>query len=931
MSTVRIQTGATERIEYLVRDGSLSPLTGKSDILVSIRRISDGQYLDFDDDTFKSSGWTTRQTAMSEVSATYSPGTYSYDFDTSSITNPTTDDTYVARVEQSPGTDAANLPAEGEIKVGEWVDDIDAPISGRAAPGDAMDLVTDAVDSDAVATSGANEIRDSILSDSTPFAGADIDVAISSRSSHTANDVRDSILSDSTPFQGARIDAAISSRSSHTANDVRDAILSDSTPFAGADIDAAISSRSSHTPADVDTELSGTHGAGSWEDDSPTPGDVADAVWDEALSGHTGPGTAGEAQSHLDADVSSRATQADILSDATPFPGGNVDAQISTRSSHTPGDVDTVLSGTHGSGSWEDDSPTPGDVADAVWDEDLTGHTDPNSAGESLGRVDVDVSSRSSHTPADVDTELSGSHGSGSWESPSVGDIADGVWDEDVTAHTGPNSTGEAQNRLDADVSSRAAPTDILSDSTPFQGARIDAAISSRSDHTPADVDTVLSASHGAGSWEDDSPTPGDVADAVWDEDLSGHSTPGSAGEHQLRLNATVDSRATQADILSDATPFQGARVDAAISSRSSHTPADVDTVLSGSHGSGSWEDDSPAPGTIAGAVWDEDVTTHTAPNSAGEAQNRLDADVSSRSSHTPADVDTELSGSHGSGSWEVDSGIIADAVWDEALSGHSAPGSTGEAQSHLDADVSSRAVQGDAMDLVNDAVDSASLATSGVNEIRDSILSDSTPFPGGNVDAQISSRSSHTPADVDTELSGSHGATSWETGPSVGDIADGVWDEALSGHSTPGSTGEAQGHLDVDVSTRSDHTPADVDTELTAAHGSGAWNTGDPSAIADAVWDEDLSGHTGPGSAGESMGRLDVDVSTRSSHTPADVDTELTAQHGSGSWEAASVDPSAIADAVWDELAEDHVSSGSMGELQNRVDDGSPFSSGHL
>jgi hypothetical protein len=41
-------------------------------------------------------------------------------------------------------------------------------------------------------------------------------------------------------------------------------------------------------------------------------------------------------------------------------------------------------------------------------------------------------------------------------------------------------------------------------------------------------------------------------------------------------IDATVSSRATQAQILSDATPFAGARIDAAISSRSSHSAADV-------------------------------------------------------------------------------------------------------------------------------------------------------------------------------------------------------------------------------------------------------------------------------------------------------------------------------------------------------------------
>ena len=64
-----------------------------------------------------------------------------------------------------------------------------------AKPGDAMDLVVGAVDAAAVATSGANEIRDAILSDSTPFAGANIDAAVSSRSSQTSQDsLRDAII-----------------------------------------------------------------------------------------------------------------------------------------------------------------------------------------------------------------------------------------------------------------------------------------------------------------------------------------------------------------------------------------------------------------------------------------------------------------------------------------------------------------------------------------------------------------------------------------------------------------------------------------------------------------------------------------------------------------------------------------------------------------
>lgn len=216
----RYQQGAVIPIEVLALDGSLQPVTGVTDLLLQIRRASDDFFFDFNDSTFKSSGWTTRQQALSEKDATNDQGAYGYDW-----TSPSADDTYFIRVDQSPGTTVANVPFTGEAIVGGYVDDIDA--------------------------------------------------AISSRSSHDEDDVRDAILSDSTPFAGANIDATISSRSSHDENDVRDAILTDATPFAGANIDAAISSRSSHSAADVWTNptrtltsLGGTIQA-----------DIANAVW----------------------------------------------------------------------------------------------------------------------------------------------------------------------------------------------------------------------------------------------------------------------------------------------------------------------------------------------------------------------------------------------------------------------------------------------------------------------------------------------------------------------------------------------------------------------------------------------------------------------------------------------------------------------------
>jgi len=195
MFCVRIQTDATERIEAYVHGSDMSALTGKTDILISIRRTSDGYWYDFDDDTFKTSGWTERREQMTETDSTNAPGTYHYDFDTSAITNETANDTYMIRVEQSPGSDAVNVPQYGEIKVGQYVDYIDDAISDKAEPGDAMDLVNDAVDSGSVASSGANEIRDAILADSTPFNGADVgDIKTETDKIQTVDDNVDSIV-----------------------------------------------------------------------------------------------------------------------------------------------------------------------------------------------------------------------------------------------------------------------------------------------------------------------------------------------------------------------------------------------------------------------------------------------------------------------------------------------------------------------------------------------------------------------------------------------------------------------------------------------------------------------------------------------------------------------------------------------------------------
>lgn len=124
-----IPQGATEPIEALILNSATAPLTGKTDILVWIRRNSDGLTYDWNDSTFKAYGsCTTPQQALTEVDSTNYPGQYKVNW-----TSPSADDIYQVTIDQSPGTDAANVPQRGEIRVGGWVDDVPDILTDTAA------------------------------------------------------------------------------------------------------------------------------------------------------------------------------------------------------------------------------------------------------------------------------------------------------------------------------------------------------------------------------------------------------------------------------------------------------------------------------------------------------------------------------------------------------------------------------------------------------------------------------------------------------------------------------------------------------------------------------------------------------------------------------------------------------------------------------
>lgn len=587
-----------------------------------------------------------------------------------------------------------------------------------------------------------------------------------------------------------------------------------------------------------------------------------------------------------------------ILSDSTPFAGANINAAITSRA--VPGDamdlvanaVDASAVATTGANEIRDailtdSTPFAGanvdaaistravagdamdlvtdavdasslaatavaEIADGVLDEALSGHTTLGTVGEALNRLDADVSSRAA--PGDSVDLVANAINAAAISTTGADEIAASVWSALTATYAAVGSMGEAQGRLDAAITSRAAPGAAMTLTPTERGNTVDA-IWDEPTAGHAGAGTTGKALTDASATAD----PNVIADAVWDEALSGHTAAGSAGQAQGRLDQTISSRAAPGDLMGlSANAVTAAALatsgvneirDAILSDSTPFAGADIDAAVSSR--------------AVAGDAMDLITDAVDAAALASSAVNEIVDQVwlETLADHSGSAGSTAEALSNAAAS--VSPGTIADAVWDEALSGHTVGGSAGEAQGRLDATVSSRAAPGAAMDLVADAVDSSALAASGVTEIQAAILSDATPFPGASIDATVSSRAAP-------------GADMGLTAAAV----DAILDEPLSGHTTLGTAGKALSNVDAQVSTRA---AAGDDMGLTAAGAATA---------ADAVWDEILSGHVGTGSAGRKLGDLTV--------PPAAGD---------------------VADAVWDETLAGHAGAGSAGEAQARLD----------
>jgi len=118
MDTVRIQNGQTERIRVFIFDNDGNAVTGLSNVFLKIYRKSNGQF-------YTGSAWQLNSATivMNEEDAVNKPGWYYYDFDTAGLS----DDIYYMEV--SCVSAMTGYLAAGELKVGGYVDNIDAAAS----------------------------------------------------------------------------------------------------------------------------------------------------------------------------------------------------------------------------------------------------------------------------------------------------------------------------------------------------------------------------------------------------------------------------------------------------------------------------------------------------------------------------------------------------------------------------------------------------------------------------------------------------------------------------------------------------------------------------------------------------------------------------------------------------------------------------------
>lgn len=555
-------------------------------------------------------------------------------------------------------------------------------------------------------------------------------------------------------------------------------------------------------------------------DGAATVAAVADGVWDEARSGHTTAGSFGEgvasvqgavtgavasvtgnvggsvasvatggiaaasfaagaidaaaiATGAIDADAiaSNAITAAKIASDAiaaakiadgaitsAKFAAGAIDATVLANgaidNATFAADVGTTAYATNNIALACDkallNTVPPATIADAVWDEASTGHTDAGKAGAQMW-TDVDA------ILADTGTD---------------GVIVASIANNAITANA------IAQNAIDADSLATDAGTEIATAvrDLAIAGAAensVGAAIASILDDTG--TAGVVVASLAADSITNSAlhaNAVAEIADGVWDEATSGHVTAGSFGQRLQALRTGTAQAGADGSITLDAS-----------ASAVADFYKNALIAISGGTGVGQCRTCSAYDGDTKVAS----ITPNWGTNPSSDSVFYIipTGAISGATAPTAADV--------------------ADAVWDEAASGHATSGTFGQ---RLQSIRTGTAQAGAAGTITLDAGASAVtdfyknaliFLTEGTGASQCRTISS---YAGDTKVANITPNWATTPDTDSVFVVIPMGAIAGTTAPSAEDVADAVWNEALSGHTDPGSASKALSDVLADTGT---------------------------------------------------------------------------------------------------------------------------------
>lgn len=597
-------------------------------------------------------------------------------------------------------------------------------------------------------------------------------------------------------------------------------------------------------------------------------------------------------------------------------------------------------------------APTAAAVADAVWDEAATGHTDAGKAGEQLW-TDVDAILAdtnelqtnqgawatavgfSTHTAANVRTEMDANSTQliaivadtnelqtddvpgliAALNDPTAAAIADAVWDEAIAGHVGAGSTGEALNNATAPTAAAVADAvweELIADHSGTSGSTAEALNAAGAAGDP--WVTALPGAYGGGSAGNivgnlNDPTAAAIADAVLDEALSGHVAAGSLGK------AVADIETDATAILADTNELQTDDVPGLIAAlndiSTAQVNAEVDTALADIDLDHLVNTATAIPAVTAGTFLDQMMDDGTAvydrtTDSLQALRDRGDAawitggggsitDILNIQPLIPESIDLA-----NTASWRL--GImLTNALDDLPSTVEITPGTI---------DIDRKAIGGTTWSSV---VSGAACSEAAGLIYYDEVFDSGTGYAEGDSIRVTFKSQKITVAANDYEISDTTGRIFYtemrqtSTGSSAATIADAVWDEALSGHVAAGSFGKSV---------------ADIETDATAILAdTNELQTDDVPGLIAALNDFNSASDTVIVTEIQAAALADMfntDSGTTYGAAVAGSVVKEVADNAGGS----GLTEAGIADAVWDEAAAGHVAAGSFGALVGAMGD---------